>query len=204
MPQKQTQTTTWLISALAAAAVLCALSAGAHANNIYKWKDQNGVVHYGDQVPPQYTRRQRQVMNDQGMVVDVLPAQKTQTQIQAEKARREAIAQRQKQQQHDRMLLNTYRTVDELKNVRDKRIDTLDSRIAGFVKTIAELQQRQASLQQQMTRSPTKPGIASRLTTVVNNLKANEKALTNQRAIKAIAQAQYAADIQRYTTLKAH
>src|SRR5688572_21877967 len=35
----------------------------------YKWVDENGVTHYGDSVPAQYSQREQQVLNSEGVVV---------------------------------------------------------------------------------------------------------------------------------------
>ena len=36
---------------------------------LYKWTDHNGVVHYGDKIPPEYANLDRNVLNDQGVRV---------------------------------------------------------------------------------------------------------------------------------------
>ena len=43
----------------------------------YRWVDDQGVVHYGDQVPPQYAQKEHTVLNTQGVEVKRLDAQKT-------------------------------------------------------------------------------------------------------------------------------
>ena len=36
---------------------------------LYRWVDDDGVVHYGDHVPPQYASRNRDLLNTQGVTV---------------------------------------------------------------------------------------------------------------------------------------
>ena len=36
---------------------------------LYKWTDSNGVIHYGDKIPPEYANLDRNVLNDQGVSV---------------------------------------------------------------------------------------------------------------------------------------
>ena len=49
----------------------------------YKWTDEQGVVHYGDSVPPQYSQQERAVLNSRGIEVRKLDAQMTPEQIAA-------------------------------------------------------------------------------------------------------------------------
>src|SRR5690606_41769383 len=51
-------------------AAACATSSAA-AQKLYRWVDENGVVHYGDRIPPQYVDRDRDVLNDSGVTIGV-------------------------------------------------------------------------------------------------------------------------------------
>src|SRR5712671_4787750 len=64
----------------------------------YRWTDEQGVVHYGDRIPPQYAQKERAVLNSQGVEVRKLDAQKSPEQAAAD-ARTQQIVLRQKQ--HD-------------------------------------------------------------------------------------------------------
>ena len=33
----------------------------------YRWTDEQGVVHYGDHIPPQYANQERAILNSQGV-----------------------------------------------------------------------------------------------------------------------------------------
>ena len=58
---------------LALAAVLAALlgtlPASAQRNDdrprVYRWVDSDGVVHYGDAIPPEYAEHDRDILNEQ-------------------------------------------------------------------------------------------------------------------------------------------
>ncbi len=52
----------------------------------YRWVDDQGVVHYGDEIPPQYANRERTVLNGQGVPVRRLDAQKSPDQLAADGA----------------------------------------------------------------------------------------------------------------------
>src|SRR5690242_2794308 len=62
----------------------------------YRWTDEQGVVHYGDHIPPQYATQERAILNSQGVEVGRLEAQKTPEQ-QAAEARARATLMKQRQ-----------------------------------------------------------------------------------------------------------
>src|ERR1700733_4658147 len=67
-------------SVLLAAAVLMASAWGTGATSghkVYKWVDEQGVTHYGDQIPPEYASQAHGVINNQGIEVEHTDAQKT-------------------------------------------------------------------------------------------------------------------------------
>ncbi len=79
----------------------------------YRWVDEQGVVHYGDHIPPQYATQDRTILNSQGVEVGHLEAQKSPEQQAAEaRARAEAM----KQKQHDAFLVTTYTSVKDIEH----------------------------------------------------------------------------------------
>lgn len=118
---------TFLLLALALPAT------GAQAENLYKWVDENGVTHYGDSIPARDAKRQREVLNEHGVSVDVLPREKTREELAAEAARlREIEAAEQLERaarERDERLLATYLSVDEIADLRDRRILALEAQI---------------------------------------------------------------------------
>lgn len=117
----------------------------AEAARLFKWVDENGKVHYGDKVPPQYAKEERKVLNEQGVEVDTLEAAKTPEQIAEEKrlAEQRRIEEKRKAEQlaHDRMLLATFTTEDDMILTRDGKIAAIDSIIRvtrGRIENIEE------------------------------------------------------------------
>ena len=85
----------------------------------YRWVDEHGVVHYGDSIPPKYSRDSRQILNSQGVEIGHVDAEKSQAQLAAEaKANERRVA----QQQHDYFLLSTYTSVQDIESLRDERL----------------------------------------------------------------------------------
>src|ERR1700739_2905881 len=96
-------------SVLIAAAILAAAAWGAGSTRkVYKWVDDQGVTHYGDQIPPEYASQAHGVINNQGIEVEHTDAEKSPEQLAAENQRKLAAEQR---ASRDRNLLSTYGSV---------------------------------------------------------------------------------------------
>lgn len=112
---------------------LLTLGAPAVAENLYKWVDENGVVHYGDAVPAEASRNERHVLNSQGVTVKVLDRQKTIEELNA-MAAAAAELERQRhlekeQAERDRVLMDTYLSAREIEMLRDRRILAIEARV---------------------------------------------------------------------------
>ena len=98
-------------SALALLLAFACAAAAASAQNsndkggvVYRWVDEHGVVHYGDTVPPQYARDKREMLNNEGVVVGHVDAEKTPAQLAAQERERARLS---AQKQRDYFLLST-------------------------------------------------------------------------------------------------
>lgn len=116
------------------------------ARYVQCWTDEKGQRTCSDTLPPKEARRQRELLNQQGVTKKILPAERSAEEIAAEKR---AQAERERAEAYDRYLLQSYQNVGEIEKVRNERITTLDSRLAFAQKnlddtttTLAELRQR--------------------------------------------------------------
>ena len=94
--------TRYLIIALC---FLLPMAASAGSPKVYKWTDEDGNVHFGDSIPPQYAEQPKQVLNDQGVTVGRLEGRKTEQELDAERTARETAAAREQQRMADEALL---------------------------------------------------------------------------------------------------
>jgi len=113
---------------------------------MYKWVDDQGKTHYGDSVPPKYSKQQRKSINDQGRTVKVYEAAKTPEEL-AEARRLKAIQMEEEkkikeQERQDRILLATYSSEDDLLEARDGKLYSLDSLMQLTTRRIQSLQKR--------------------------------------------------------------
>lgn len=190
--------------------------AGAAEGQLYRWVDENGIVHFGDSVPPEYARTERHVVNEHGISVDVLPAQKTEEQLQ-DQARLEALAAAEKRrfeetQQRDAILLSTYLTVDEIEALRNRRKELLDGQIRVTEIYLANLREKLQKLQTDASRfqpynsDPNAPPIhdwlAKELSNTLNSILVYEKTLDDTRVQQSQLVAKFDKDIDRFKHLK--
>lgn len=114
-----------LFLTVTAACLLVPLAAGAQQKptSIVRWVDDEGVIHYGDSVPPEYADKPKQVLNDQGVTVRELEGKKTEEQLAAEREAEERELARELQARKDRSLLLTYQTIEEIEMHRDRRVE---------------------------------------------------------------------------------
>ena len=54
----------FLAAILALACV--AWASPADAQRVYRWVDENGVVHFGDAIPPEYSKERHEVLDSRG------------------------------------------------------------------------------------------------------------------------------------------
>jgi Domain of unknown function (DUF4124) len=174
----------------------------------YRWVDENGVVHYGDHIPPQYATQERAVLNADGVEVGRLDAQKSPEQ-QAADARARAAAMKQKQ--HDAFLITTYTSVKDIEALRDARLEQLKTQRAAGQQYVESLRARLGALQTRaMTFRPYSASAGARsmpddlaqdLVRTVNEMNTQTSALANESEEEAKLRAQFQADIERYREL---
>ena len=176
----------------------------------YRWVDEQGVVHYGDNIPPQYASQDRTILNSQGVEVGHLDRAKTPEEEAAATRAREALM---KQKQHDAFLVSTYTSVKDIEALRDARLEQLKTQRTAAEQYVESLRVRLATLQSRaLEYSPyteRKDGwrmpddLAENLVRTVNELRVQSSALAAKGAEEATLRQQFQADIERYRELHA-
>lgn len=201
------------VSAAAAVIALASLPGGAadsggHTN--YSWVDKNGERHYGDSVPPEYSQSERRVLNNQGVEVERVGAEKNAQQLVEQRKRQQEIEQR---AQHDRFLLTTYTSTKDIERLRDERLDQLDGQVRAASAYIESLEARLKTLQERAMRFKpynTKPearrmpdDLAEQLVRASNEARTQRRSLEGRRQQLITVRAQFESDISRYRELTA-
>ena len=112
---------------------------------MYRWVDANGRVFYSDQIPPSQSKLERNVLNKKGRVIDTVKAAKTQEQINLERRlkilrkEQEKIIARQKS--NDKVLLSTFRNIDDLRMTLNGKLQAVDAQKRVHESTLGNLQE---------------------------------------------------------------
>lgn len=172
----------------------------------YRWVDEQGVVHYGDHIPPQYAAQDRSVLNADGIEVSHLDAQKSPEQAAAaEKARTDVL----KQRQHDSFLVSTYTSTKDIESLRDLRLEQLQGQRAASAQYVESLRARLGTLQvRSLTYLPYSANarrmpddVAENLVRTLNEVRQQTAALAATSEQEKDLRRQFDADIQRYREL---
>jgi Domain of unknown function (DUF4124) len=174
----------------------------------YRWVDEQGVVHYGDNIPPQYANKEKTLLNSEGVEVGRLDGQKSPEQQATDARDHAALA---KQKQHDAFLVTTYTSVKDIEALRDARLDELKGQRAATEQYTDSLRVRLASLQTRaMNFQPYSPradarrmpdDLAEDLVHTVNELREQTSALAARNEEESALRAQFQSDIERYREL---
>lgn len=122
-----------VVNALAVLLLGAALSIPAEAG-MYRWKGSDGRVHYSDSLPPTQSSKGYQIIDPAtGSVVQTIPPEKTQAQLDREKAAKQARQAKAKakaeRERQDSILLSLYSSVNDIKRVRDNQLEEIDRQI---------------------------------------------------------------------------
>lgn len=138
---------TTLSTLIAGSLLLALLVQAADANPpVYRWVDENGVVHFGDSVPPEYAEQEKTILNERGVTIGRIAGKATDEEIAAMLAEKEAEAERERARRADRALLATYLSISEIERHRDRRVELLDAQAKVSELYLANLRKRLVSL----------------------------------------------------------
>jgi hypothetical protein len=200
---------------LFAAAASAAQSANKQNNReaFFRCKDARGQTHYGDSMPPACQGQDTEVLNNNGMLVRIIEGEQSRAaRQQRETIEAKARKEREQRQQRDRMLIETYLTVEDIERLRDQRLDLLVSQYRVTEQNIANLHDRQGRLQVQIARfkpysdatdaPPLPDHLAEEMVNTVNGLRVYRESLTKNRKEQADIKSAFDADIRRFKELK--
>ena len=158
-----------IIASLLAALCFIQHARAEGSGRIVKWKDEKGVTHYGDSIPPQYADRDNTLMNKQGITVQQNKANVPHVDKVAELAKLE-------QDKKDRALLGTFTNANEIDLTRDRNLEP-------ELLALKNLQQDRAIAQKKVDQSNLAAGNYSKTKKPVpanirDELKANKDAVS--------------------------
>ena len=120
-------------------------SPGSKGGIAYRWVDEQGVVHYGDNIPPQYAQQDRAVLNRDGLEVGHLEAAKSPEQAAADGAGAKPM--HSSSASTTASCVSTYTSVKDIEALRDVRLDQLQGQRAAAEQYVESLRSRLGTLQ---------------------------------------------------------
>ena len=183
---------------------------------LYRYTDANGVVRYSDSIPPELANRDRDILNEQGVRVGFEEGQITE-QERAQIARLAALAEAEQRDKadatrRDNMLLETYLSVDDIEDLRDRRLELLESQIKVTELYLANLRKRLLMLQEEAsnykpyTTDPNAPPVPENLAIDLSRTTASinlyEQTLSRTRSDQEVLKESFERDISRFRELK--
>jgi hypothetical protein len=185
-------------------------ASSAFGERMYKWVDTNGQVHYSNQLPPEATQRKREVINDQGRTVKVYrapltPEEKVEEKRLAElEARKKELAE--KRANHDRSLLATYTSKEDMYPIRDARISAIESlikvtnsRISSMQSRLLELTEEAAGYERSGKQLPA--SLLSRISNLRKQIERNKEFAQDKKREIGDIRLQFESDVRRYIEL---
>jgi Domain of unknown function (DUF4124) len=196
----------------AALLTLCMAAGSAIATGpgVYKWTDEQGAVHYSDQMPSDaMSNKGGVVLDKQGRSVKKIEPAPTPAQIKAKEAddeRQRAIAKAQDDKtRRDRALTMSYTSEDEIDIARNRSLTTIESQIKSAEAYSADLTKRQQVLEKQKltyAANAVPVPLESELSGIVDELGRQNRLMLQKHEELTAVNAKYDADKQRWRDLK--
>jgi len=116
---------------------------------MYRWVDDDGIVHYGDSVPAKFADADKQVLNNHGVTIGIMRGKMTAEEIVEENRIAELRRLEQLQRRQDEALLATYLSVDEIIMHRDRRIELFQAQSRVTELYLRNMMRRMATLREE-------------------------------------------------------
>ncbi len=192
--------------------LILALAALPASARLYKWVDEEGNVHYSDKLPPTAVKNPYSKLDERGLVIEKKGRAKTPEEIAREeelrRLREEQRRQLEEQRARDKVLLNTFRSEDDIILARDGKLATYDAQIRIAYTNIERLKawlatqkKKAANFERQGRKVPAK--LLKEIENTRQQIKANYESILRQEKDKEFIRRKYAADLKRFRELKA-
>ncbi|RMG36199.1 MAG: hypothetical protein D6720_05585 [Gammaproteobacteria bacterium] len=178
---------------------------------IMKWVDDQGITHYGTTIPPEYVQKGHEELNERGIKIKkvdrALTPQEIARQRELEALRREQERIVAEQRARDQVLLNMFRSEDDLIMVRDGKLAQIDgqirlktARIEQLKKRLSKWQAAAAVRERRGQKATTKQ--LEHLKNLQSQLENTYASIVEKEADKKRIAAKYAYQLERFRQLK--
>lgn len=183
----------------------------ARAVTIKCWTNKDGIRECGQTVPPEYSQEGHVELNGQGMVIKKEARAKTEKELEEEarleKAKKEAQLKKKEKARQDKILLDTFSTVDDIKMVRDEQLAALESNIKVTQKRNEKIQSdlnrriKAAAIVERGGRKPNE-SLLKEIDSLKSQIKNNKEFIEQKRKQIEETKQEYSQKIVRFKKLK--
>jgi len=202
-----------MVAALLASAAAPAAEGPNNREAYYRCKDGKGQNLYGDSMPFGCNGYDTEVLSPNGMVLRVIEGDQSRASRLSREVNEKKESQAKEQRaQRDRMLLETYLSVEDIERLRDQRIEMLVAQFRVTEQTLSNMRERQARMEGQVARfkpysdkpdaPPLPDHLAEEMVNTVKGVRVYQESLEKNRAEQADVKSTFGADIKRFKELK--
>ncbi|MGR8930867.1 MAG: DUF4124 domain-containing protein [Gammaproteobacteria bacterium] len=177
---------------------------------LYRWVDEQGNVTFSDQIPPDQVQHKRDTLNEKAEVLQSLEKAETPEEL-AQQRRLELLRKEQekiiaKQQAVDRVLLATYRSLDDMERALENKLALLDSKkrvIEGnrqrYEQQLFQQQQQAANMERNAQRVPEK--LLTDIASTQKQIELSKQELSKHELESAGIEREFRLDMARFEML---
>ena len=200
---------------VALGSLLLGMTEASAQQKLYRWVDNEGLVHYSDHVPPAFANQDLDILNDHGITVEHVDRGASEEEL-AERARLAAVKEAEdeaarEQLRVDNVLLATYLSVEDIVRLRDQRLGLLEAQASVTEQYLRNLTERLDELLQsaeryspynENTNAPAVPdNLALDISRTTASIELYEKSVRQSYSQQANLTDTFAIDIQRFREL---
>ncbi|MEM6580724.1 MAG: hypothetical protein AAF699_05605 [Pseudomonadota bacterium] len=180
------------------------------AGNLYRYTNEDGVTVVDYQVPSTYVGQGYEVLNEEGMVVRVVPRELTQQEKKALNAQEEleaaARAEERRLREWDESLMLRYSTIEDIEAARERALSELRIRLSILKGNKRSLKQQVEGYQAQaadLERSGHQVDVAriSAIEDIQSEIEATDRSIVDRELEIEEVSAAYQKDIERFHQL---
>lgn len=193
------------------AITLIAFTTVSEARKLFRWVDDQGNVHYSDQVPAEHSRSARSELDDRGLEIERTEAAKTEREIAREQELKRLRAEQQrlieKQQASDRVLLRTFRYEDDILMARNGKLTAIEGNILVIRSNIRRMKDKLANIQKtaaglERQGRPLSKNLLKDIENTRQQLKESYASIIRKEQGKEQIRQKFASDLERFRSLR--
>jgi predicted nucleic acid-binding Zn-ribbon protein len=192
------------------ALLLPALCSYGDTGAMYRYKDDQGKVVIGYQVPVEDVKKGYEVLNEDGIVIEVVPRELTEEERKdrdaQERLEAEAVAEIERLRAWDESLLLKYSTIDDIEAARKRALSSLLINVSILKSNTRSLKQQVENYQAQAADIERRGGTVDveRLVAIEDlqsEIEATERSIAERSKEMEVVKAEYQLDIERFEQL---